>query len=108
MFEKDVSIGYLLDFYGELLTERKRQALDLYYNCDLSLAETAAELGISRQAVRDLVTRAGAELKTLEEKLGYAGKFRVIDRAAELAAQNASDPEFVKEQLELIRKTIKD
>ncbi len=108
MFEKDVTIGYLLDFYGELLTERKRQVLDLYYNCDLSLAEIADELGISRQAVRDLCARAGAELKKYEQKLKTAEKFRIIDAAAREAAENAGDAGFVSGRLDLIIKTIKD
>ena len=41
MFEKNLRIGFLLDFYGDLLTERKRTVLDYYYNDDLSLAEIA-------------------------------------------------------------------
>ena len=70
MFEKDLKIGYLLDFYGEVLSERKRTVLDYYYNDDLSLAEIAEELGVSRQAVRELISKAGEELRFLEEKLG--------------------------------------
>ncbi|MBQ7847547.1 MAG: DNA-binding protein, partial [Clostridia bacterium] len=42
----------LLDFYGELLTERQRELADLYYNDDLSLSEVAEECGITRQGVR--------------------------------------------------------
>ena len=45
MFEKDLNIGYLLDFYGDLLSERKRSVMDMYYNEDLSLAEIAADIG---------------------------------------------------------------
>ena len=59
MFEKDLKIGFLLDFYGEVLSERKRTVLDYYYNDDLSLSEIAEELGISRQAVRELIGKAG-------------------------------------------------
>ena len=39
MFVKDLNIGYLLDFYGDVLTERRRDALDFYYNDDMSLSE---------------------------------------------------------------------
>ena len=49
MFEKNLHIGFLLDFYGDVLSERKRTVLDYYYNQDLSLAEIAGEIGISRQ-----------------------------------------------------------
>ena len=30
MFEKNLEIGYLLDFYGDVLSERKRTVLDYY------------------------------------------------------------------------------
>ena len=62
MFEKDMKIGFLLDFYGEVLSERKRLVMDYYYNDDLSLGEIAEEIGISRQGVRDLIKKAGEEL----------------------------------------------
>ena len=39
MFEKNLNIGFLLDFYGVLLSDRKRSVMDMYYNEDLSLAE---------------------------------------------------------------------
>ena len=39
MFEKNLEIGYLLDFYGDVLSERKRTVLDYYYNEDYSLSE---------------------------------------------------------------------
>ena len=58
MFEKNLNIGYLLDFYGDVLTERKRDALDFYYNNDMSLSEVAEELGISRQGARELIKKA--------------------------------------------------
>ena len=83
MFEKDMKIGFLLDFYGEVLSERKRTVLDYYYNDDLSLAEIAQEIGISRQGVRDLIKKAEEELHFYEEKLGLAERFRKTQQCAE-------------------------
>ncbi|MBR7184188.1 MAG: YlxM family DNA-binding protein [Clostridia bacterium] len=75
MFEKNLTIGYLLDFYGELLSDRRRELMSLYYNEDYSLAEIADEVGISRQGVRDAIKRGEEELCNLEEKLGLAARF---------------------------------
>ncbi len=82
MFEKDLKIAFLLDFYGEVLSERKRTVLDFYYNDDLSLAEIAEEIGISRQGVRDLIKKAEEELHFYEEKLGLAERFRKTQESA--------------------------
>ena len=96
MFEKDLTIGFLLDFYGEVLSDRKRTVLDRYYNEDMSLAEIAEEIGISRQGVRDLIKKAEEELRFYEEKLGLAQRFRNTQQQAErlcllLEGQSVSD-----------------
>ena len=83
MFEKDMKISFLLDFYGEVLSERKRTVLDYYYNDDCSLAEIAEEIGISRQGVRELIKKAEEELRFYEEKLGLAERFRRVQKTAE-------------------------
>ncbi len=83
MFEKDLKIGFLIDFYGDILSERKRTVLELYYNNDLSLAEVAQEIGISRQGVRELIKKAEEELRFYEEKLGLARRFRNAQSCAE-------------------------
>ena len=61
----------LFDYYGELLTQRQRDCLDMRYNQDMSLGEIAQELGISRQGVYDNLSRAEAMLKHMEEKTGF-------------------------------------
>ena len=83
MFEKNLEIAFLLDFYGDVLSERKRTVLDFYYNMDFSLAEVASEIGISRQGVRELIKKAEEELIFYEEKLGLAKRFRTAQRNAE-------------------------
>ena len=82
MFEKNLELGYLLDFYGELLPERKRAVMDMYYNEDLSLAEIAAERGNSRQGARDIIKKCEEELFFFEEKLGLAQKLKKVSRQA--------------------------
>ena len=83
MFEKNLKIGYLLDFYGDILPDRKREVLDFYYNDDLSLAEIAEDIGISRQGVRDIIKKAEEQLLFYEEKLGLAARFTAAQNAAE-------------------------
>ena len=56
----------LFDYYGDLLTERQKTCFDMHYNQDLSLAEIAQELFISRQAVHDTLSRTEALLKNME------------------------------------------
>ncbi len=73
--EKNVEISLLLSFYKNMLTERQADTVELYYNEDLSLSEVGAELGISRQGVRDNLKRAEAILYDVESKLGLASRF---------------------------------
>ena len=74
MRSKDLTISILLDAYGNLLTERQRELVDLYYNEDLSLAEISENLGITRQGVRDGIKKSEAFLRECEEKLGICQK----------------------------------
>ena len=83
MFEKNLEIIYLLDFYGEVLNDRKRGVLELYYNEDYSLSEIADEIGISRQGVRDIIKKSEDELLYLEEKLGLYQKFKAMKASAD-------------------------
>ena len=94
MFEKDLNIGYLLDFYGELLSDRKRSVMDMYYNEDLSLAEIASEIGISRQGARDIIKKSKEELAFYEEKLGLAERFKKAELCASQLGDSASHYDF--------------
>ena len=76
MFEKNLEVGLLLDFYGDILPERRREMIELYYNDDLSLAEVAEQLGVTRQAVRETVKKTETELYFYEEKLGLLRRKR--------------------------------
>lgn len=67
-------IGELLDLYGAMLTEKQRRAVGMHFLDDLSLAEIGEALGVSRQAVHDIIHRAEASLEEYEEKLGFLRK----------------------------------
>ncbi len=76
---KDFKISMLMDFYGGILTDKQLDALDLYYNEDLSLAEIAQHTKITRQGVRDSIKRGEAILLEMEEKLGFYQKYASVD-----------------------------
>ncbi len=75
--EELFEIGLLLDFYGQLLTKRQYEILDMHYNSDYSLGEIAELLDISRQGVYDNIKRGKMSLNETEQKLGLLGRFRV-------------------------------
>ena len=80
---KSLEISLLLDFYGEMLTNKQRDFLDLYYNEDLSLSEIAENEGITRQGVRDSIKRAEVQLFDMESKLKLARRFEGLTKGLE-------------------------
>lgn len=110
MFEKNLNISFLLDFYGDILSERHRNVLDMYYNEDLSLAEIADVLGISRQGVRQAVKKGADELLFFENKLGLANKFKTVSTEAELIMselEKTDVPASLKARIEALAKAAK-
>ena len=75
---KNLEMSYLLDFYGNVLTEKQRDMMQQYYNMDLSLSEIADNFGITRQGVRDSIKRGESVLTDLEQQVGFAEKYRLI------------------------------
>ena len=88
MFEKNMNISFLLDFYGDILSDKQREILDLYYNEDLSLAEIAESNGLTRQGVRHVIKKAEDQLLFLETKLGLANRFVTLGHAYSSIADN--------------------
>jgi len=99
--EKIAWQGLLYDFYGELLTEHQKKIYeDAVYN-DFSLGEIAAEYGISRQGVHDLIRRCDNSLQEYENKLHLVEKFLKIKDCVG-ALQKIAEDESVSRQ-ELVR-----
>ena len=83
MFEKNMHITFLLDFYGNVLADRTRELLEMYYFDDMSLSEIAEELGQTRQAVHYTLRKAEKAHESYEEKLGLAARYRALGDAAQ-------------------------
>jgi hypothetical protein len=73
--DKILEITLLYDFYGELLTDKQKSVMELYYLNDFSLHEIAAEYGITRQAVLDMLKRTEKLLNQYEQKLLLVSKY---------------------------------
>ena len=91
---KDLGFSILLDYYGMVLTEKQRNILTEYYNDDLSLAEIAENYGITRQGVRDAIKHGENALKELEEKVGFAARYRRVQQKLEELEQMVIDARF--------------
>jgi len=75
LIEKKMRLGNLFVFYGQLLTAKQQDILELYCHNDLSLGEISEDLEISRQAVYDTIRRGEKLLESYEEKLGLMDRF---------------------------------
>ena len=90
MFEKDMRLALLLDYYGDLLGEHRRGIKEMYYCEDLSLAEIAENTGITRQGVRESLKKSEADLRAFEAKL------HLVERVAALQAKCVSYSEILE------------
>ncbi|MCL2110711.1 MAG: hypothetical protein FWH32_00360 [Clostridiales bacterium] len=109
----------LCDYYGSLISERQREVFELYYEENLSLAEIAEGLGVSRQAVHIALGKAVVELEAFEKKLGLItrhtayektmneveAKFNAILKDRERVA--VLDPDLVRD-LKRIKRLVKE
>lgn len=73
--DKIYYLTLLFDFYCELLTEKQKSVIDLYYFNDFSLNEIAEEHNITRQAVLDMIKRTEKLLNQYESKLMLVEKY---------------------------------
>ena len=74
MLEKFLHMSALFDIYGALLTDKQKRCLQMHLFEDFSLSEISTELGISRQAVYDMLRRSEQIMQQYEDKLGLAAR----------------------------------
>ena len=106
--EKIVEQTLLFDFYGELLTEHQRQVYEDVVLNDLSLSEAAANHGISRQGVHDLIRRCNRILEEYEEKLHLVERFlKIRENVKEIRSVIQNSEDFSSEEVKnrLLQKT---
>ena len=88
MFEKNLNLSLLLDFYGDILSDRQKDMLDMYYNDDFSLSEVADAFSIARQGVRSALKEGENILFEMEDKLHLAKRFLDMKvKSSEIADQ---------------------
>ncbi len=73
--DQPVKISLLLDFYGDILSPKQQEAMELFYNNDFSLSEISDNTGITRQGIRDRIQKAEGILVELESKLHLVERF---------------------------------
>ncbi len=96
----------LYDFYKSLLTEKQREAYDLYYNDDLTMEEIAEETGTTRQAVSLLIKASNKRLEKAESDLKMVSNYYKMENWKEdfqtfynKAIKRSDCPDDVKNEL---------
>lgn len=114
MYDKLVQIALLFDFYGQLLTEKQIEIVDMYYNNDLSLGEISEQQAISRQGVYDTLKRAEKTLYEYESKLGLVDRYlcqkesmkKLVEMLDELLNEDVLNKKEINEKLLIIKEHV--
>ncbi|HBH1935496.1 TPA: YlxM family DNA-binding protein [Clostridioides difficile] len=94
--EKMVEIGLLFEQYKELLTDKQKEIVVLYYEEDYSLGEISENLNVSRQGVYDTLKRSEKILRDYEEKLHLVSKIQEQEKNIKIIKDKIID---IKEDL---------
>ncbi|MGN0325221.1 MAG: YlxM family DNA-binding protein [Lachnospiraceae bacterium] len=108
--ERIIEQGILYDFYGPLLTKHQQEIYESVVYNNLSLGEIAAEEGISRQGVHDLVRRCDKILADYEDKLHLVKRFgdnkKKLSEIKELTGMLAGETAQMPEKKEEVKNKI--
>ena len=77
--EKNLKLAKLFDIYGPLLSENQFDIYSDFLNNDLTLSEVAENRKITRQAVKDVVSKVEAKLLEFETKLKLSQKIDELE-----------------------------
>lgn len=102
--EKKQRVNLLMDCYSDLLTTKQKEYLEYYYDQDLSLAEIAENLDVSRNAVFDTLKKAVLSLEKYEEKLQLLEKHKErIQLIERIEDHMSTDISQIEEYLRMLK-----
>lgn len=78
--EKNVRLSLLFDLYGVLLSDSQFEVMVDFLNNDLTISEVAENRGITRQAVKDMVSKVERKLENFEQKLHFMERIERLER----------------------------
>ena len=104
ILEKKEHVILLMDLYKDLLTDKQKEDLTLYYEEDLSLSEIANDLGVSRNAIYDNIKRAVKSLEKYESKLKLLEKHKQrLALIKKIEKENQRDTKDIEDYLEMLK-----
>lgn len=78
--EKNIRLSLLFDLYGGLLSNSQFEVMVDFLNNDLTISEVAENRGITRQAVKDMVSKVEKKLENFEQKLHFMERIERLER----------------------------
>lgn len=98
-------ISLLIDFYGNLLTQKQLEYLIDYFFNDLSLSEIAENNEISRVAVFDSIKKSKKELEQFEIKLKFIKRYNARLKLYEELSDENLKKKLLETEIEQLWKT---
>lgn len=78
-----MQLSYLFDFYGELLTPKRRKIYAEYIEEDFTITEIANRHGVSRQNIHESIRYCEHILQEYEKSLKLVEKFQAMRKHLE-------------------------
>lgn len=94
--EETIYLSSLYNIYGKLLTDKQQEIFEDYVFNNLSFAEVAENVGISRQAVLDCINKCCTILNKYEHSLSILSNNNKIKDVLLDVKQNLSNEKLIK------------
>ncbi len=78
--EDTLRLNMLFDAYGKLLSKGQNEIMKCYLFDNFTVSEIAENLNVSRQSVKDSITKAQKKLEFYEAQIGYVAKVEALSK----------------------------